>query len=59
MTKGILIETLQKHGIATADNGHFVNVKEEYTLNGIPGHDWKAFYPECWTMKDLLRWLGY
>lgn len=59
MTKQTLIATLEQHGITCADNGHFVNVKEEYTINGVPGFDWKCFYFEHWTMKDLLRWLGY
>ena len=59
MLKQTLIETLNHHGVETADNGHFVNVKEVYSLNGIPGYDWKVFYFEHWTMKDLLRYLGY
>lgn len=59
MTKQALMSTLQQHGVHCVDNGHYVNVKEEWTLNGVPGHDWRVFYYEHWTMKDLLRYLGY
>ena len=59
MNKQLLISTLEHHGVECADNGHFVNVKEKWTLNGVPGFDWGPFYFDHWTMRDLLRDLGY
>lgn len=59
MTNQRLIETLNHHGVETVDNGHMVAVKEVYSLHGVAGHDWKTFYPHTWTMRNLLRYLGY
>lgn len=59
MTNELLIATLANHGVEAVDNGHVVHVKEKWSLNGVAGFDWKPFYPHCWTMKDLLIWLGY
>lgn len=59
MTNQLLIDTLALHGVEAIDNGHMVSVKEVWSLNGVAGFDWKTFYPQCWTMKDLLRYLGY
>lgn len=59
MTNALLITTLNQHGVETVDNGHMVSVKEHWSIGGKAGFDWKTFYPHAWTMKDLLRYLGY
>lgn len=58
MTNQTLIRILEQHGIEYVDNGSTVNAKDEYTINGVLGFNWKCFSEHC-TINDLLCWLGY
>lgn len=50
MTNGQMVEVFKRCGIVAADNGEYVNAKQN-------DGSWLRMYPAMWTPEDLHRHL--